>query len=58
MRTLKGAKNRAIKKAKETGKEVFIGVNLAGYYYIFVGSCPSAYARVGKVLPSGEYVSE
>lgn len=53
MRTLKGAINKATKKAASIGKDVYIGLNLGGFYYIFVGSCPSAYASVAKVDPHG-----
>lgn len=53
MRTLKGAINRATKKAASIGKDVYIGLNLGGFYSIFVGSCPSAYASVAKVDKAG-----
>jgi len=56
MRTLKGALSRAAKKAKETGKDAYVGLNLGGYYYVFIGSCPAAYASVAKVSPDGTVV--
>jgi len=56
MRTLKGALSRAAKKAKDTGKDASVGLTLGGYYYLFIGSCPAAYASVAKVSPDGTVV--